>query len=53
MPTKVAIPEDIEQVISALHAASRQAEELWAALREDRLVEYLSLTTDAEVLGRN
>jgi LCP family protein required for cell wall assembly len=27
-------------------------DELWAALRQDRLVEYLALHTDAEVLGR-
>lgn len=28
-------------------------EELWTALREDRLAEYLALSTDAEVLGRD
>ena len=27
-------------------------DELWTALREDRLIEYLALHTDAEVLGR-
>jgi LCP family protein required for cell wall assembly len=29
----------------------QRGEELWAALREDRLAEYLALHTDAEVLG--
>lgn len=29
-----------------------RGDELWAALREDRLEEYLQLNTDAEVLGR-
>lgn len=29
-----------------------RGDELWAALREDRLEEYLKLNTDAEVLGR-
>ena len=37
MPTKAAIPADIEEILAALHAASSRAEELCASAKVDAL----------------
>ena len=37
MPLKAAIPADIDEVITALHAATRQAEELMASVPTEKL----------------
>lgn len=47
-PSPLATQDGVDYVV----LDEGRGDELWAALREDRLEEYLELNTDAQVLGR-